>query len=235
MDGEVFRRCTARNRLVRGRFQNPRKRTLGSGPITEPYPVHHALQLALFLRGQMIKIGVHGSGSLNAKHVLRASKENVRQGFWNGSLPPIGYRVVAAEQRGAKIKKKLEIDPIHAETGRRGPKGHHRADARKIRADCSPADAPARWRLSPRPSARAGAAGRDRRRRSTHHGIEVRSAADTGRRRRFRDAAGRGAQICSEVAERVGFEPTLPLPVNRISSAAHSTTLPPLREACRSA
>jgi hypothetical protein len=48
----------------------------------------------------------------NAKHVLRALKENARQGFWNGSLPPIGYRVVAAEQRGAKTKKKLEIDPI---------------------------------------------------------------------------------------------------------------------------
>jgi site-specific DNA recombinase len=45
-------------------------------------------------------------------------KENARQGFWNGSLPPIGYRVVAAEQRGAKIKKKLEIDPLHADTVR---------------------------------------------------------------------------------------------------------------------
>ena len=54
----------------------------------------------------------------NAKHVLRALKENARQGFWNGSLPPIGYRVVAAEQRGAKIKKKLEIDPHHADTVR---------------------------------------------------------------------------------------------------------------------
>lgn len=54
----------------------------------------------------------------NAKHVLRALKENARQGFWNGSLPPIGYRVVAAEQRGTKIKKKLEIDPHHAETVR---------------------------------------------------------------------------------------------------------------------
>src|SRR5882762_7080196 len=32
----------------------------------------------------------------NAKHVLRALKENARQGFWNGSLPPIGYRAVAA-------------------------------------------------------------------------------------------------------------------------------------------
>ena len=54
----------------------------------------------------------------NAKHVLRALKENARQGFWNGSLPPIGYRTVAAEQRGTKIKKKLEIDPLHADTVR---------------------------------------------------------------------------------------------------------------------
>ena len=54
----------------------------------------------------------------NAKHVMRALKENARQGFWNGSLSPIGYRVVAAEQRGAKTKKKLEIDPLHAETVR---------------------------------------------------------------------------------------------------------------------
>jgi site-specific DNA recombinase len=54
----------------------------------------------------------------NAKHVMRALKENARQGFWNGSLPPIGYRTVAAEQRGAKVKKKLEIDPLHAETVR---------------------------------------------------------------------------------------------------------------------
>ena len=72
----------------------------------------------------------------NARHTLRAMKENARQGFWNGALPPIGYRIVAAEQRGAKVKKKLEIDPIHAETvhliyrlaligdGRNGPMGH---------------------------------------------------------------------------------------------------------------
>lgn len=54
----------------------------------------------------------------NAKHVMRALKENARQGFWNGARPPIGYRVVAAEQRGAKTKKKLEIDPLHADTVR---------------------------------------------------------------------------------------------------------------------
>ncbi len=54
-----------------------------------------------------------------AKHTLRAMNENARQGFWNGARPPIGYRVVEAEQRGTKIKKKLEVDPIHAETVRR--------------------------------------------------------------------------------------------------------------------
>ncbi len=52
----------------------------------------------------------------NAKHVLRAMKENARQGFWNGALPPVGYRIVEAEQRGTKVKKKLEIDPLHADT-----------------------------------------------------------------------------------------------------------------------
>ncbi|WP_299005953.1 recombinase family protein [uncultured Caulobacter sp.] len=51
----------------------------------------------------------------NAKHTLRAMKENARQGFWNGARPPIGYRIVAAETRGAKTKKKLEIDPVQAD------------------------------------------------------------------------------------------------------------------------
>jgi len=55
----------------------------------------------------------------NAKHTLRAMKENARQGFWNGALPPIGYRIVeAAEQHGHRTKKTLEIDPIQAETVR---------------------------------------------------------------------------------------------------------------------
>lgn len=55
----------------------------------------------------------------NAKHTLRAMKENARQGFWNGALPPIGYRIVeAAEQRGHRTKKILEIDVIQAETVR---------------------------------------------------------------------------------------------------------------------
>jgi site-specific DNA recombinase len=55
----------------------------------------------------------------NAKHTLRAMKEDARQGFWNGALPPIGYRIVEApEQHGHRIKKILEIDSIQAETVR---------------------------------------------------------------------------------------------------------------------
>ncbi len=54
----------------------------------------------------------------NGKHTLRARKENARQGFWNGSLPPIGYRVVEAEKRGSMVKKTLAVDPMHAETVR---------------------------------------------------------------------------------------------------------------------
>ncbi len=54
----------------------------------------------------------------NGKHTLRAMKENARQGFWNGAVAPIGYRVVEAEKRGIKVKKKLEIDPLHADTVR---------------------------------------------------------------------------------------------------------------------
>ena len=41
----------------------------------------------------------------NAKHVHRAMCENARQGFWNGSHPPYGYKTKIAERRGAKDKK----------------------------------------------------------------------------------------------------------------------------------
>jgi site-specific DNA recombinase len=51
----------------------------------------------------------------NAKHVIRSMKENARQGFWNGSTVPLGYRLVEAERRGMKIKKKLDVDPVEAE------------------------------------------------------------------------------------------------------------------------
>jgi site-specific DNA recombinase len=52
----------------------------------------------------------------NAKHVIRSMKENARQGFWNGATAPLGYRLVEAEKRGTKIKKKLAIDSVEVET-----------------------------------------------------------------------------------------------------------------------
>ena len=52
----------------------------------------------------------------NSKHVLRAMKENARQGFYNGSPLPLGYAVEEVEKRGARIKKKLIVDTVEAET-----------------------------------------------------------------------------------------------------------------------
>jgi site-specific DNA recombinase len=54
----------------------------------------------------------------NAKHVMRALKENARQGFWNGSTPPYGFKTIEAGKRGARIKKKLDVDAVEAETVR---------------------------------------------------------------------------------------------------------------------
>src|SRR5215207_8606034 len=54
----------------------------------------------------------------NAKHVIRSMKENARQGFWNGATAPLGYKLVEAEKRGTKIKKKLDIDSVEVETVR---------------------------------------------------------------------------------------------------------------------
>jgi DNA invertase Pin-like site-specific DNA recombinase len=51
----------------------------------------------------------------NSKHTLRAMKENARQGYFNGSRPPYGYRKKELPIPGRKGKKKqLEIDPAEA-------------------------------------------------------------------------------------------------------------------------
>ncbi len=42
-----------------------------------------------------------------AKHVRRSMCENARQGYWNGSVPPYGYRLEVRERRGNKDKKVL--------------------------------------------------------------------------------------------------------------------------------
>ena len=55
----------------------------------------------------------------NAKHVHRAMCENARQGFWNGSVPPFGYRTEIKERRGNKDKKVLVIEEEEARVVRR--------------------------------------------------------------------------------------------------------------------
>ena len=64
---------------------------------------------------QMIGIFDEYTSRENGKNVIRAMRELARQGFWNGTTPPLGYRIVAAERRGPKVKKRLEIDPVEAE------------------------------------------------------------------------------------------------------------------------
>lgn len=49
-----------------------------------------------------------------AKHVRRSMIANARDGFWNGSTPPLGYKVVIAERRGDKDKKVLAVDETEA-------------------------------------------------------------------------------------------------------------------------
>lgn len=56
----------------------------------------------------------------NGKHTLRAMKENARQGFFNGSAPPFGYKKEELDLPAAKGKKKrLVIDEAEAPTLRR--------------------------------------------------------------------------------------------------------------------
>ncbi len=57
----------------------------------------------------------------NGKHTLRAMQENARQGYWNGSKPPFGYKTVEVDAIGNKGKKKkrLAVDIAEAATVRR--------------------------------------------------------------------------------------------------------------------
>jgi hypothetical protein len=68
------------------------------------------------LMRQIIGIFDEYTSRENGKNVTRAMRESAKQGFWNGATPPLGYRIVEAERRGAKIKKRLDVDPVDAET-----------------------------------------------------------------------------------------------------------------------
>ena len=67
------------------------------------------------LMRQIIGIFDEYTSRENGKNVIRSMRESAKQGFWNGARPPLGYRVVEAERRGSKIKKRLDADPVEAE------------------------------------------------------------------------------------------------------------------------
>ena len=72
---------------------------------------------SVFMR-QLIGIFDEHTSREISKNTTRAMRESAKQGFWNGATPPLGYKIVEAERRGQKIKKKLDIDPVEAETVR---------------------------------------------------------------------------------------------------------------------
>lgn len=67
------------------------------------------------LMRQIIGIFDEYTSRENGKNVTRAMRESAKQGFWNGATPPLGYRIVEAERRGSKIKKRLDVDAVDAE------------------------------------------------------------------------------------------------------------------------
>jgi DNA invertase Pin-like site-specific DNA recombinase len=67
------------------------------------------------LMRQIIGIFDEYTSRENGKNVSRAMRESAKQGFWGGATPPLGYRTVEAERRGARIKKRLAVDPVEAE------------------------------------------------------------------------------------------------------------------------
>ena len=67
------------------------------------------------LMRQLIGIFDEATSREIGKNTQRAMRESAKQGFWNGSMAPLGYKIVEAERRGQKIKKKLDVDPVEAE------------------------------------------------------------------------------------------------------------------------
>lgn len=70
------------------------------------------------LMRQLIGIFDEATSREISKNTARAMRESAKQGFWNGSMAPLGYKIIEAESRGQKTKKKLDIDPVEAETVR---------------------------------------------------------------------------------------------------------------------
>ena len=49
------------------------------------------------------------ASDINAEQVTQIMRRNAEDGFWNGSVPPLGYETYTGEIRGKKHKKKLRV------------------------------------------------------------------------------------------------------------------------------
>ena len=105
-----------RDHLQFGLYERSLKRSgVSLVSITQDFGTDSSGQLAR----QIASLFDEHSSRENAKHTHRAMRENAKQGFWNGSIPPFGYKTRDAERRGDKIKKVLQIDPAEAAIVRR--------------------------------------------------------------------------------------------------------------------
>ena len=89
-----------------------RKHGVEVASVTQPTGDDHSRELMRQLIGVFDE---HTSREIS-KNTTAAMRESAKQGFWNGATPPLGYKIVEAERRGQKIKKKLAIDTVEAET-----------------------------------------------------------------------------------------------------------------------
>ena len=87
---------------------------------------------------------------------------------------------------------------------------HHTAVAQNVRQAGSQAHADRERRLPPRSPPRARPTRRSRRERSSHHGLQKRTAAHARRRFKRKNGGFWRAQFCTEVARPEGFEPPTP-------------------------
>ncbi len=101
--------------------------------------------------------------------------------------------------------------PLPGDGGKRGAAGDHTRHGPEIRQNRPRAHPDRRRRISPRSPARAGPARRGRGQGGSHHGIEGRSAQNPCCRLGRKIGYAPRSQFCSELAERVGFEPTVPI------------------------
>ena len=112
--------CYAFNRFYRNivdmelAIKKLRKHGVEVVSVTQPTGDDHSRELVRQLIGVFDE---HTSREIS-KNTTRAMRESAKQGFWNGATPPLGYKIVEAEKRGLKIKKKLAIDDVEAETVR---------------------------------------------------------------------------------------------------------------------